>query len=439
MSLVSLRNAAFKAVFALFLAWSLLAVGWSGVLGEAPWHAVAHAQPVTLNYWHHYGGVFGEVIEELIAEFNETHPHIRVVSQYAGTAWTARDKLFIALAGGGGPDVGLIDQFWASQLADAGFIQKMEEFLPGDFDRADIPETIWETAVYDETIWSMPAAVSNLVLYINRDLFREAGLDPDAPPTDWNQLLEVGRRLTQDVNGDGSPDQWGLDMPLTAQSGSVYYWITFLWQAGGELFTPGYQAAAFHSDEGVATLKYWQRLLQEGVVTLSPPASGWERGLYGMQIGSSARLNAVYKPTVAFEFGVAPVPQDQVKVTGLGGNNIAIYTDDPVKMQAAWEFVQWLSSTEVNRYWAVRTGYAPIRKSVLESEEFQAYLQSEPRARVGVDEMSFARSRPNIPAYADASRVLGLAVEHAMFGNLDPVKTLQDAAAEVDLILEEYR
>lgn len=398
----------------------------------------AGAETIRLEYWHHYGGEFGQVQEELVKEFNAAHPHITVEPQYAGTAWTARDKLFVALAGGGGPDISLIDQFWAAQLADAGFLQKMEDFFPGDFDRDDILDVMWETATYDGVVWTMPSAASNLVLYYNKDLFRAAGLDPEQPPTTWDELLQIGRALTRDSDGDGRIDQWGLDMPLLANTGNVYPWIAFLWQAGGELFNEDNTRAAFNSEEGIATLAYWQELLEEGVITLSPPANGWDMGVFGMQLASSARLN-LYATTLPFEFGVAPMPHADVRVTGLGGNNIAIFTEDPAKQQAAWTFVEWLTSPEVNSRWAVESGYAPLRHSVMNSPEFQRHLQDEPRAVVGVEEMKWARPRPNIPAYADASRELGLAIEHALFGQEDPARALQAAERAVNDVLYDYQ
>lgn len=396
------------------------------------------ANAITLNYWHHYGSVFGQLQDELVKEFNATHPGIVVQPQYTGTAWTARDKLFIALAGGGGPDVALIDQFWAAQLADAGFLQKMEDFFPDDFDRDDILDVMWETASYNGVIWTMPAAASNLVLYYNKDLFRAAGLDPDLPPTTWDELLHMGSLLSKNSNGSGHTHQWGLDMPFLANQGNVYYWIAFLWQAGGKLFNEDNSRAAFNSPEGVLALAFWQTLLEEGVMTLTPPTNGWEMGVFGMQIASSARLN-LYKTTLPFDFGVAPVPRGDVKVTGLGGNNIAIFTKDRQKQQAAWVFVEWLTSPEVNRRWAMTTGYAPLRHSVMNSAEFQRYLKEVPQAITGVEEMRWAQPRPNIPVYADASRELGLAIEHALFAKHDPTETLIAAERCVNQLIEEYR
>jgi ABC-type glycerol-3-phosphate transport system substrate-binding protein len=107
--------------------------------------------------------------------------------------------------------------------------------------------------------------------------------------------------------------------------------------------------------------------------------------------------------------------------------------------EAAWTFVQWMTSADVNLRWSTATGYLPLRRSVVLSDGYEAYLQAEPRARVVREQMGLARVRPNFPAYAAASREVGLAIEEALFSGADPVSALQAAAANVDAILENER
>jgi ABC-type glycerol-3-phosphate transport system substrate-binding protein len=87
-----------------------------------------------------------------------------------------------------------------------------------------------------------------------------------------------------------------------------------------------------------------------------------------------------------------------------------------------------MSSPQVTLRWSTQTGYLPLRRSVTESEEYQAYLAAEPRAGVILDQMGVAQARPNIPAYAAVSREVGLAVEEALFAATDPATALATAA-----------
>jgi ABC-type glycerol-3-phosphate transport system substrate-binding protein len=391
------------------------------------------ANPIQLTLWHAYGGAFGEQFEALVDAFNRAHPGIRVQPSYGGSLWTMRDKLFTAVSGGAAPDLAQIDQFWSSELAEAGAIVRFEDGF-GEFERDDVWPLAWDTAAYQGEIWSMPFSLSNIVLYYNRARFRDAGLDPDDPPATWERLAATAAALTADIDGDGQSDRWGFSFPLQASQGVVYYWFAFLWQAGGEIFTKDFSASRFQEAPGVAALAFWQSMVKAGSIPLAPPEEGFERGQIGMTLASTARLSR-YVLALGEDLGVAPLAAGAAgKVTGVGGANLAIMADCEDK-QAAWTFVEWMTSPEVNLRWSTGTGYLPLRHSVVASDGYQQYLADEPRARVILEQMNVARARPNIPQYAGASREVGLAVEEALFTGVDPAAVLAAAAEKVDRIL----
>jgi ABC-type glycerol-3-phosphate transport system substrate-binding protein len=391
--------------------------------------SVSESEEVHLTLWHAYGGAFGEQFERLVEDFNDAHPDIIVEPSYGGSLWTMRDKLFIAIAGDAAPDLTQIDQFWSSELADAGAIIPMERFLKADpaFGQEDIWPLAWKTATYEDVIWSMPFSLSNIALYYNRWLFYKAGLDPDAPPTTWEELEAVATTLTQDTDGDSIVDQWGLSIPMRANRGVVYYWFAFLWQAGGEIFSTDYTKPHFHETAGVEALAFLQRLVKAGSLPLEPPEEGFEHGQIAMTLASTARLSR-YIEALEDDLGVASLPCGRECVTGVGGANLAILATC-AHPQEAWEFVRWMSTSEVNLRWSTQTGYLPLRRSVIASEAYQEYLAAEPRAAVILEQMKVAYVRPNIPSYAAVSREVGLAVEEALFTGGDPSPALSAAAA----------
>lgn len=398
--------------------------------------AGAAAQPVELEYWHFYAGLFAEMHDELVKEFNEAHPHIRVRPVYGGSTWTMRDKLTVALSAGRGPDVASIDQFWIAQLASGGYVVPVEEFFdktPG-FDAGDILPVYWETARYRGRIWSMPFAASTVGLYYNKDLMRSLGLTEKDVPRTWSELVELGSRVLQDHPNERI---WILDVPTTAQTGVVYYFLLTLWQRHGDMFADDYRSVVFHSQEGVETLAFWQDMVRKGLIDLHRPDRAWESGRALFHIQSSARILSAYA-NLPFEFGMAPLPYEKERVTGIGGRNLAILTDDPVKQEAAWTFIVWMTNGENNRRWSERTGYSPLRRSSYASAAFQELLRADPRVETALHEMLYARPRPNIAAYGDASRVLGEAVERALYFDLDPAAVLQEAAAEANAVIQRY-
>lgn len=389
--------------------------------------------PVELTLWHAYGGAFGEQFEGLVEEFKQTHPGIVVQPSYGGSLWTMRDKLFTAVAGDAAPCLAQIDQFWSSELAEAGAIVRIEDFFAA-LEREDIWPLVWDTAIYNDRVWSMPFSLSNIALYYNRALFDAAGLDPADPPATWEEWAAAATSLTADTDGDGQIDQWGLSFPVQANQGVVYYWFAFLWQAGGEIFTDDYAASRFHEAPGVAALGFLQEMVEAGSIPLAPPEEGFENGQIVMTLASTARLSR-YVNALGDDLAVAPLPAGAAaQATGVGGANLAIMSDCGDK-EAAWTFVEWMTSPEINLRWSTGTGYLPLRRSVVASEAYQRYLEGEPRARVILEQMDVARVRPNIPQYAGASREVGLAVEEALFTGADPAAALAGAAEKVDSIL----
>ena len=394
-------------------------------------------EPVTLTLWHAYGGSFGEQFEALVTEFNETHPYITIEPTYVGSLWTMRDKLLTAIAGDAGPDIAQIDQFWCPELAEADSIVKMWDYIEADpgFNPEDVHAKAWETGTYKGEVWTMPFSMSNIALYYNKDMFRAAGLDPEKPPTTWDEMVEYAQKLTKDTDGDGTPDEWGLELVLTANYGCVYYWIAFLWQAGGELFNEDFTKSTFNGPAGVEATQFWVDLVHKyEVLPLAPPQNGFENDLIAMTFASTARLGRYLGSVGPEKLGVAFMPKGEQYATGVGGANLAIFKASP-NYDASYEFVKWMTSPEINLRWSKSSGYLPLRESVVQSDEYQAYLKEEPRAQVIIDQMPYAIVRPNILAYAAGSREMGLAAEEAVFGNLDPKAVLDAAAEKVDLLL----
>ena len=120
----------------------------------------------------------------------------------------------------------------------------MRQFITGadglsESEMDDFFPQLLEACTYRGVLYALPMEATSLALLWNRDLFRKAGLDPDRPPADWEELSEYTRRLTIDFDRDGRTDQYGFFVPVFPASGELNIWMTlqwtpFLWQAGGD-------------------------------------------------------------------------------------------------------------------------------------------------------------------------------------------------------------
>ncbi len=400
---------------------------------------VAVMGQVSIDYWHFYGGDFGKVHEEAIAEFNATHPDIQVTSQYIGSAWTGRDKLLTAIAAGSAPDICLVDDYWIPELAATGNILKLGDHITANT-AFDVFDLFWQSANYKGEIWAMPYAASNLVLYYNKDMFVAAGLDPEAPPTTWGELVDYAKALTKDLDGDGQIDQWGLMMNTTSMTGVIYDFLPYLWQNGGELFNEESTECTIDSDEAVEALQYLQDLIYvHEAMPAAPPKNGYRTGAVAMVFASCARLHITYEPVVEFDMGVAAHVMNDEKlapVTVAGGKLFTVFNDE--KLAAEMVFINWMTNVENNTAWSMATGYIPLRHAVVDSEEFQAYLDANPNAKPAIAQIPYTRARPNIAAYGDISRVIGNAIESALLGQQDPATVFTNAVPEANQVLLDW-
>jgi len=394
---------------------------------------------VEIDYWHFYGGAIGTIHDETIAEFNAAHPDIQVTSQYIGNAWTGRDKLLTAVAAGTPPDICLVDDYWVPELAATGNILKLGDYITANT-VLDIFDLFWQTAKYKGEIWAMPYAASNIVLYYNKDLFTAAGLDPEVPPTTWTELRDYAKALTKDLDGDGQTDQWGLMMPTAASRGVIYDFLPYLWQNGGELFDENYTECTIDSDEAAAALQFLQDLIYvDEVLPAAPPSQGFETGVAAMILTSSSKLRLTYEPVVEFDLGVAVhmVNDELMKpMTVAGGKLFTVFNEE--KVEAELVFINWMTNVENNTAWSTATGYTPLRKSVVASDTFQAFLDANPNARPAIDQIPYTRERPNIAAYGDISRVIGSAIEAALLGEQDPATVFANAVPEANQVLADW-
>lgn len=394
---------------------------------------------VSIDYWHFYGGDFGKVHEEAIAEFNTTHPDIQVTSQYIGSAWTGRDKLLTAIAAGSAPDICLVDDYWIPELAATGNILKLGDHITANT-AFDVFDLFWQSANYKGEIWAMPYAASNLVLYYNKDMFIAAGLDPEAPPTTWGELVDYAKALTKDLDGDGQIDQWGLMMNTTSRTGVIYDFLPYLWQSGGELFNADSTECTIDSEEAVGALQYLQDLIYvHEAMPAAPPKNGYRTGVVAMTFASCARLHITYEPVVEFDMGVAAHVMNDEKlapVTVAGGKLFTVFNEE--KLAAEMVFINWMTNVENNTAWSMATGYIPLRHAVVDSEEFQAYLDANPNAKPAIAQIPYTRARPNIAAYGDISRVIGNAIESALLGQQDPATVFMNAVPEANQVLLDW-
>ncbi|HTY60475.1 MAG TPA: extracellular solute-binding protein, partial [Bacteroidota bacterium] len=163
---------------------------------------------VTITFWHSFVASTIPALDDLIQEFERTHPGIRVRAQYIPTGDGLIQKLITSVQSNTAPDVSWIHADFLDRLAGGGALIPMQQFIDGTdslpaSELNDIFPSLLDAGRLRGVLYTMPMEATSLALLYNRGLFREAGLDPDHPPKDWDELKEYASRLTSPADDRG--------------------------------------------------------------------------------------------------------------------------------------------------------------------------------------------------------------------------------------------
>ncbi|HEX2963723.1 MAG TPA: extracellular solute-binding protein [Ignavibacteriales bacterium] len=402
-------------------------------------------------FWHSFVSSTVPALNELIARFEKEHPNIEIKAQYVPTGDALIQKLVTAIQSKSAPDISWIHSDFMEDLVKADAIYKIQDFSEGKNgiskeDMADIYPSLLQYASWRGTLYSMPMEATNLALLYNKDMFQKAGLDPNHPPKDWNELHEYAKKLTLDINGDGKNDQTGMFLPVYPAAGPlsawmVWQWLPYLWQAGGDVITNDQAKVLYNDPAGVQALKLWQDMYNE--LHLSTFTSDYDVAFASRHLAMAMdgpwnlpRYNDILKN---LNWAFAPLPAGPNKqATIVGGEYLAIFKQSQ-HPDAAWEFVKWMTKPEVQAFWAMKSGYLPIRHAVKNVPEFQEYLNKNPNFKVFVDQMEVGVAQKSIDyGGLQITRHIAEAIEKSTVGKMDVKKALDESADKSNRLLSSY-
>ena len=342
----------------------LLALALGGVVGAA------RAEPpkrVRLIVWGLQSGKDTAGLDAQVAEFMRRNPDIEVSLLSMGAGAMNPQKLMTSIVGRVPPDVVHQDRFTIGDWASRDAFMPLDDFLAKETGadavrRANYYPAAWEEAVYKGKSYAIPTGIDDRLLFYNRKVFREAGLDPDKPPRTWEELLDYSKKLTK-YNADGTYERIGF-IPNYGNS-----WLyLYAWQNGGEFMSPDRTQCTLAAPENVGALDYMVKVYDAlgGIDKVNIFQSGFQTneqdpfylGKVAMVTTGSWVLNGVARYAPGLDFAVAPppVPAERLKgkgrfagkppyITWIGGFSFAIPAGARHPNEA-WRFVRFMSSVE---------------------------------------------------------------------------------------------
>jgi multiple sugar transport system substrate-binding protein len=333
------------------------------------------AASVELNFWHHTYPPARDFIEKKAAEFTAKNPDITIKLQ-EDPSGDYEVKLLAAIAAGNAPDIVNVLDFLFPQYASRGILAEVDTPAFGAENNAALEALFQPQALsgltIDGKIYGIPEEFNTLALFINKEHFKEAGLDAEDKanwPKTWNDLLEVSAKLTkEDGSRLGFNWVWNLDPYWYAQQ----YWPV-LQQYGCDVVDANGKAT-INSDACVkAFTETWQALIDKkiGGPTMATvnPVNALQDFSEGRQSMAIAGIWAppLFSDEVKEQYVVAPLPQlDPANPKTLLNSYALAVTESSKHKKEAFEFLSFLTA-DSDGYLAA-TGYVTGRKDWDKSE-----------------------------------------------------------------------
>lgn len=379
-----------------------------------------------------------QAFNEVIANFEKNNPGFKVSVEYV--PWgDLSTKLATAFSGNVAPDIFMHGVAASAGFMDRGQLEDLQPYLDKMEDKDDILPNLIQAGTVEGKLAMLPIQVTNYMLIYRKDLYKEAGLDPEKPPQTWDELIEYSKKLTKsDAMGITVA---GLQMPYEGSDVEMAY-APILRSEGGDILSADGKTAAFNSEAGVKALQLYVDLIQKDKVSSltglpgDPNVSLMGRGVAAQIISGQFDLADIKAtdPKIYAEIGVALPPAGAsgkpVTMSSFSGfmmNKNAKNKDD------AWTLMRHLISPSSLIIIDGTSLFLPPRAS-LQSAEF---VTKDPLFKAFADALVYGQGNPNVPAWIEIRNTLTEQLVAALNQKATPQEALKAAEEAVNKLLSQ--
>jgi ABC-type glycerol-3-phosphate transport system substrate-binding protein len=394
------------------------------------------AKKLEISFWHSLGFHIKEIIDDMVEEYNHTHPEVKVEPVFQGLYEELQVKMMTSAVTRQLPDIAQVQFEYFNSFVENGLVDPIDKVIP-EYEKEDIPDVMWELGTRGGKIYGVPFCVSTTVLFYNENVFIKSGLDPDIPPSTWEDIIQFGKKLTQDADGDGEIDRYAM----TFWADGFYGLAPFLWANGGRFFTNDGRRIILTSDEMINTIMLLRDLVFKHRI-MPQKWTDWEAGqafLTGdlaMGFFTSAAIS-YGEQNLPWKLRIAPMPSVNGKrYTLLAGSGLINFAKKGKKRRAAQDFIFWLVNKENTIRIHESIGYIPVRHSALNSLALKAFLKENPNYKVVIDGLNYARPLPIHTEYYKINVMLRDMLERIFLLEADPVDELSKTEIEINKLID---
>ncbi|WP_112809557.1 ABC transporter substrate-binding protein [Ensifer sp.] len=376
--------------------------------------------------WIYCGDTMDAVHAKYIKQWEEKNPGWKVTPEVVGWA-QCQDKATTLAAAGTPVAMAYVGSRTLKEFAQNDLIVPVPMT---DEEKKTYYPNIVDTVTFDGNQWGVPVAFSTKALYWNKDLFKQAGLDPEKPPKTWAEEIEFAKAIKEKTGLAG----YGL--PAKTFDNTMHQFMHWVYTNNGKVIDG--DKIVIDSPEVLAALQAYKDITPYSVEGATAYEQNEMRAIFldgkvGMlQSGSGA---AVRLKDTKVNWGVAPLPlgpSAKGEGTLLITDSLAVFKGSGVEEKAI-EFAKFITSPGPQGEYELQgaAGLTPLRPSPMVDE----FVKKDPYWKPFIDGIAFGGPEPLFTDYKGFQNVIIAMVQSVVTGQAEPADALKKAAGE----LEEYK
>lgn len=341
---------------------------------------------VTMSFWTRDSNQ--AQVRQLVDAWNETHENQIEITVIPAAEYIT--KVGAASAAGTPPDIIAVDLIYVPQFAAANQLVDITDKARNLSYFEQLSPSHVRLATYEGNIYALPFNAEGSILLWNKDLFEQAGLDPETPPANWGEIAAAAEQIS--ALGD---DIYGYYFSGACAGCNAFTFLPLIWAAGGDVLTDDGTEATLTDPNVAAALDFYRQLWESGQMppgaqadTGSDFANAFTTGKIGM-VGSGAFAISMLKNDYPdINFGVTFLPGQEDGVSSFaGGDSIGIPAGSQYPDQA-FEFIEWMTTEEVQLEQYAAASSLPIRTDLAENQ----YFEADPRLTTAAQAMALGQT-----------------------------------------------
>jgi len=351
-----------------------------------------------IEWWHAMGGALGERVNEIAENFNRSQSDYKLIAVYKGNYSETMTAGIAAFRSGKQPEIlQVFEVGTATMMGAKGAIKPVHELMAEagvPFDSADYLSAVagYYTTT-DGKMLSMPFNSSTPVLWWNKEAFKKAGLDPEAPPKTWPEVGEFAKKIVAAGYPCGFSTAWQSWVHL--ENFSAWHDVPFGTKENG--FAGTDTEFTFNSPLHVKHIQQMADWQKDKIFVYGGRRNLGNAKFIGGECGMYTESSAGYggfKAGAKFEFGASNLPywpdaKGAPQNTIIGGSSLwAMGGHSAAENKATAAFFRFLSLPMVQAYWHANTGYVPITNGAYDLMKKLKFYEDNPGRDIPVLQMS---------------------------------------------------